>query len=75
MTYANIPEFKAALDAQIGMESVITESTWSSCLTFSSPTGWPLFFVEAYQDGDRVMLGAAGGPNLYDRVKAIMLAT
>ena len=75
MTYSNIAEFKAALDAEIGIESVMTESALSSHLTYCSPTGWPLFLVEAYQDGDRVKCGSAGAPALLKRVQEMMQAT
>jgi hypothetical protein len=75
MTYATIPDFKAALDAEIGIESVLTESQGSSHLTYCSPTGWPLFLVEAFQDGDRVWVGGAGAPVLLDRVQEVMRPT
>ena len=75
MTYSNIAEFKAALDAEIGIESVMTESDFSSRLMYCSPTGWPLFHVEAYQDGDRVKCAGSGAPALLDRVQEMMQTT
>jgi hypothetical protein len=75
MIYANIPEFKAALDAEIGIESVLTESQGSSHLTYCSPTGWPLLHVEAYQDDDRIRVGGVGAPAMLDRIQKVMRPT
>jgi len=72
MKKTNVAEFRAALDAEIGMESVITKTGGSQTeLTYHSPTGWPVLVVSVYEDCGRLYPSVVSYHKLQNRVRSI----